>query len=76
MTGASVEAPTAVSEAPAEARLLAVLVVVVDRMGDAGHAGKEEEVRVGERLGRALEPVADLEVLEVALGHQIPQKTS
>src|SRR5207244_2911264 len=66
----------AVSEAPAEARPLAVLVVVVDRMGVAGHAGEEEEVRIGQGLGRALEPVADLEVLEVALGHQIPQKTS
>src|SRR5205814_7857462 len=29
--------------------------------------GEEQEVRVRERLGRALEPIADLEILEPAL---------
>ena len=58
MIGARVEAPTAVSdveqqpvgEPPAEACLLRVLFVVVDRMVVAGHAREEHEVRVGQGL--------------------------
>src|SRR5437867_13243463 len=43
----------------------------------AGHAGEEHEVRVGERLRRALEPVADREVAEPPLtGHQSRQNRS
>src|SRR5881398_1709871 len=44
----------------------------------AGQAGEEQEVRVGQRLGRALEAVADLEILEevLAAAHQPLQNSS
>src|SRR3989454_505715 len=67
----------AVGEPAAVARRLRVLVVVVDRVSVAGHAGEEHEVRVGERPGWALEAVAEREVVEPALGgHQSRQNTS
>src|SRR5436309_8375785 len=66
----------AVRETLAVARLLPVLVVIVDRMVVAGHAREEREVGVGQGPRRALEPVPDLEVLEIALGHQAFQNAS
>src|SRR5262249_9113088 len=67
----------AVGQPPAIARLLAVLLVVVNGVVVAGHAGEEHEVRVGEGPRRALEPIADLEILEVPLHrHQALQKIS
>src|SRR5205085_9598682 len=65
-----------VGQTSSEARLLAVFLVVVDRMVVAGHAGEKEKVRVGQRPRRALEPIADREVFEVPLLHQSVQKIS
>src|SRR6266699_613463 len=42
----------------------------MDRVVVARHAREEQEVRVGERSRRALEAIADREVLEVALGRR------
>src|SRR5262249_49540607 len=52
-----------------EARLLRILVVVMDRMRVARHTGKEHEVGVGQRARRATEAVAHGEVLEEELLH-------
>ena len=62
------------SDTATVARLLPVLVIIVDRMVVAGHAREEQEVRVGEGPRRALEAIAHREVLEVTLGHQDSQK--
>src|SRR6266542_1030931 len=61
----------AVGETTAEASALGVLVVVVQGMRVTGEPREEHEVGVGQRLGRALEAIADREVFEVALagGH-------
>jgi hypothetical protein len=66
----------AVGQTVTEARVLPVFLVVVNRVVVAGHPGEEEKVCVGQRPRRALETVADLEVLEVALAHQAAQNAS
>src|SRR5262249_26295657 len=66
----------AVGQPAAEPGLLRVLVVVVDGMRVAGHSGEEHEVRVGQRPGWAAETIADAEVFEEELLHQLSQNNA